>query len=73
MYTAQDAANMQLEDLDRQIKSAVENSSSASSATLRVWDTDWFASTIKEELEKRGFKNISGYDGVHKWDVYFEW
>lgn len=73
MYTASDAANMQQEDLDRQIKYAVSTRSNGNSAHIRVWSDDWFASTIKEELEKRGFKNISGYDGVHKWDVYFEW
>lgn len=73
MFTAADAYEDQSKDLDNQIRLSVKNRNNGNSALLRVWGDDWFASTIKEELEKRGFKNISGEGGVYKWDVYFEW
>lgn len=72
MYTAQDARQGDEKDLDRRIERAVKGSS-GNSAYLRIYVEDWFAHTIREELEKRGFKNIYVPDFVLKTDVYFEW
>lgn len=59
MFTAADARNMQQSDLDDRIKRAVkDNDAGPFAAYLRVYIEDPWVHTIKEELEKRGFKNI---------------
>jgi Fe-S cluster assembly iron-binding protein IscA len=72
MFTADDARKVNQDNLDERIQSAVENSS-GNSTYLRVYIEDSFCSSIRNELEKRGFKNIDVPDIILKGDVYFEW
>jgi len=74
VYTADDARSKSEDDLDARIRSAVISNAGATRSThMRVYCDDWFKDTIKEELEKRGFKNVDVPDIVIKGDVYFEW
>lgn len=74
MYTVNMAAKDTEDDLDKRIQNAVQNHRHGQNgAHMRVYlDDPWF-DTIKEELEKRGFKNINVPEMVLKGDVYFEW
>jgi hypothetical protein len=72
MFTAQDAARGNMDDLDQRIRQAVRDGS-GKSAYLRIYMEDSFAHSIEYELEKRGFKNIQVPSFVLKTDVYFEW
>lgn len=74
MYTAEDARKSTESHLDEKIEVAVKDSDAGPHAAyLRVYlDDPWFRN-IKEELEKRGFKNVQVPDICLKGDVYFEW
>lgn len=73
MYTADHARSGNQDELDERIRRTVEEDSHGNSAYLRVYIDDWFVHSIKEELEKRGFKNVIVPDICLKGDVYFEW
>ena len=74
MYTAHDARDRDQAELDRRIKSAVEdNDAGPTAAYLRVYNDDPWRYTIKEELERRGFKRVDVPDITICGDVYFEW
>lgn len=75
MFTADDARQMDQDNLDTRIKNAVRDADGGSpnSAYLRVYCEDPWFHTIKEELERRGFTNVNVPDIVLKGDVYFEW
>lgn len=74
MFTADDARNGDQAELDRRIKSAVEdNDAGPTAAYLRVYNDDPWRYTIKEELERRGFKHVDVPDIIICGDVYFEW
>ena len=74
MYTAEMARQNDHDNLDLRIEAAVKDSRhEANSASLRVYLEDPFVHTIKEELTKRGFKNIVVPDITLKGDVHFEW
>jgi hypothetical protein len=77
MYTAEMARSDALEtasnELDRRIENAVKENQWAGRATVRIYIDDPFRYTIKEELEKRGFKNVDVPDIILKGDVSFEW
>jgi hypothetical protein len=72
MFTAKDARRGNQNDLDRRIEHAVKDGT-GHSAFLRIYAEDAFRYTIQEELEKRGFKNVSVPYIILKGDVYFEW
>lgn len=73
MFTAKDAKQIISDDLDERIANAIRNHRGRSGAYLRIYHEDSFSSSIIEELEKRGFKNIVVPDYVTTADVYFEW
>lgn len=75
MFTADDARNTREDDLDRRIEAAVKERDAGpkAAALLRVYIEDSFCCTIKDELERRGFKNVQVPDICIKGDVYFEW
>ena len=78
MYTAQLAqehANQSENELDERLKSAVSeaNYRGLRSASIRVYIDDAFCSTIRQELEARGFTDIDVPDICLKGDVRFAW
>lgn len=74
MYTADDARRNWCEELDRRIEAAVRESGAGyCAAYLRVYIEDPWKDRIKEELERRGFKNVDVPYIILKGDVYFEW
>lgn len=74
MYTADDARRGNHGDLDRRIEAAVRSRDAGPNASyLRIYIDDAFCRTIKDELERRGFKNVQVPDITLKGDVYFEW
>lgn len=74
MYTADDARKGDDDDLDRRIKAAVKDRDAGPNAAyLRVYIEDPWCHRIREELEKRGFKNVQVPNITLKGDVYFEW
>lgn len=74
MFTADTARKITFQDeLDTRIESSVKERRYGNGAYLRVYHTDAFVHTIKEELEKRGFINVSVPDICLSGDVYFEW
>lgn len=72
MYTADQAREEHVSDLDEKIRDAVREAR-GNSATIRIYVEDPYRHSIEEELERRGFKNIEVPDFVLKGDVYFEW
>lgn len=71
MFTADDARAIRLDDLDLRIRNAVK-AGVGNSAYMRITDSDRF--NIKEELEKRGFINVTVPEFfVLSADVYFQW
>lgn len=73
MYTAEKARQGDQRDLDRRIKAAVQDADGGrpNSAYFRAYIEDpW---DIREELERRGFKNVIVPSMTLKGDVYFEW
>lgn len=73
MYTASNA-RLQQDDLDGRIEAAVKDScGNGNCAHLRIYCSDSFRWTIREELENRGFHNVNVPDIMIKGDVYFEW
>ena len=74
MFTADVARQITVaDDLDARIEYSVKERKRNNGAYLRIYDTDTFIHTIKEELEKRGFINVSVPDICLSGDVYFEW
>lgn len=74
MFTADDARNEHEYELDRRIRRAVQvMDAGRNAAYLRVYVEDPWFNQIREELEKRGFKNVKVPEIVLKGDVYFEW
>jgi hypothetical protein len=72
MFTADDARQLNEDDLDERIEQAVRDAT-GNYAYLRVYSEDPFRHSIKEKLEERGFKNVQVPDIIIKGDVYFEW
>lgn len=77
MYTA-DMARQGLQqdhdELDRRIEKAVrEDSRWGNRSSIRVYCDDPFRHTIREELEKRGFRVTCVPEITIKGDVDFEW
>lgn len=73
MYTADQARARTTDDLDRRIQEAVQEAGSARTASMRIYAEDWFARTIAEELEQRGFTDIRVPSFMLKTDVAFSW
>jgi hypothetical protein len=74
MFTADDARDDSTYRLDERIRKAVkDNDAGPNAAYLRVYCDDPWRYTIKEELEKRGFKNVDVPEITICGDVYFEW
>lgn len=73
MYTADQAREQNKDDLDRRIQEAVQEAGSARTASMRIYAEDWFAHTIAQELEQRGFTDISVPSFILKMDVAFSW
>jgi hypothetical protein len=74
MFTADDARNEDQSELDNRIRQAVKDREGGpNGAYLRVYIDDPWIDTIKDELERRGFKRVQVPDIILKGDVYFEW
>jgi hypothetical protein len=74
MFTADDAASGNMDELDDRIAYAVRhNQCGYKRASIRIYIEDSFAHSIEYELERRGFKNIDAPSFVLKTDVEFSW